>query len=64
MSTATIPLARNEAAAIAQRAFLENITGQLGIWSYLKAQIRPDRLKSPRPKPKVANLRLVTSTAH
>ena len=47
MQKRNIPLTRTEATQIAQRAFLERITGQRGIWSHLQERICPAKVKRP-----------------
>ena len=58
MHTQTMPLTSAEAISIAQRAFIEQITGQPGIWSHLNKRIRAERQT-----PKLEKRRLVDRQA-
>jgi len=43
MKSQSIPLTRDEAAEIAQRAFVERLVERPGIWTMLQTHVRPAR---------------------
>jgi len=46
MKSQSIPLTKSEAAAIAQRAFVERIVERPGIWTMLAERVRPARKRT------------------